>query len=250
MERLIESVENVKTLKYELKITERIKGVFKHYGSKIKLQCSPRKIYIYVKGVEVLWLEGKNNGDALVNPGAFPYVNLNLSPSGSLMTSEQHHTIHQIGFEYFKSIIEHTMTQVGDKFTTSFLYGGEEMVNNRSAYKMTILINDFTYVPYIIKKNENLISIARKLRVSEYMIKENNPTIKSYTAVKENQEIVVPNTYAKMTVIYIDKIHFVPLLTRVYDDKGLFESYEYLNLEINPIITNEEFTKDYKDYHF
>ena len=53
-----------------------------------------------------------------------------------------------------------------------------------------------------------------------------------------------------MTVLYIDKQYFVPLVTRVYDDKGLFESYEYLNLKVNPEIPEEEFTRKYKDYHF
>jgi LysM repeat protein len=248
--QLMKGVENVKTLKYDLKITERIDGQYKNYGSSIKLQRSPRKLYIYVKGAEVLWEEGKNNGDALVNPGAFPYINLNLSPFGSLMTSDQHHTIYEIGFDYFKGIIEYTITQIGDRFDKCFLYGGEEKLNGRSAYKITILDNDFALVPYIVKKGESLITIARKLRLSEYMIKENNKKIKNYHDVKEGQEIIVPTAYAKMTIIYIDKVSFVPLLTRVYDDKGLFESYEYLNLQVNSKIADEEFTKGYKGYHF
>lgn len=246
----MKGIENVKTLKYDLKITERINGQYKNYGSRIKLQRSPRKIYIYIKGAEVLWVEGENNGNALVNPGTFPYIDLNLSPYGSLMNADQHHTIHEIGFDYFKSIIEHTIEQSGDKFDKIFLYGGEEKINGHSAYKITILDNDFAMVPYIVKKGENLITIARKLKLSEYMIKEANKKIKNYHDVKEGQQIIVPNAYAKMTVIYIDKLYFVPLLTRVFDDKGLFESYEYLNLQVNPIISDEEFTKDYKDYHF
>lgn len=250
IDQLMKGIDNIKTLKYDLKITERIDGQYKNYGSSIKLQRSPRKLYIYVKGAEVLWIEGKNNGDALVNPGSFPYINLNLSPYGSLMTSDQHHTIHEIGFDYFKTTIEYSIKQIGDRFDKCFLYGGEEKVNGRAAYKVTILDNDFAFVPYVVKKGETLVTIARKLALSEYMIKENNKKIKNYNDVKEGQEITIPNAYAKMTIIYIDKVYFVPLLTRVYDDKGLFESYEYLNLQVNPKIADEEFTKDFKGYHF
>jgi outer membrane lipoprotein-sorting protein len=248
--QMMKALNNIKTLKYDLKISERIEGSLKNYGSSIKLQRFPRKLYIYVKGAEVLWVEGQNNGDALVNPGSFPYINLNLNPFGSLMTADQHHTIHEIGFDYFKGIIDHTIVQVGDKFDKYFLYGGEEKLNGRDAYKVTILDNDFAFVPYTVKKNETLITIARDLSVSEYMIRENNKKVKSYHDVKEGQQIVVPNAYAKMTVIYVDKLYLIPLLTRVYDDKGLFESYEYLNLQVNPKIADEEFTKLYKDYHF
>ena len=53
-----------------------------------------------------------------------------------------------------------------------------------------------------------------------------------------------------MTVIYIDKQTNLPLITRVYDDKGLFESYEYINLQLNPVIKDEEFSRKYKEYHF
>lgn len=249
--QMMKGIENAKTLKYDLKISERIDGRLKNYSSSIKLQRNPRKLYIYVKGVEVLWVEGKNNGEALVNPGSFPYINLNLNPRGSLMTNDQHHTIYEIGFDYFKSIIDFTIVQIGDKFEKFFLYGGEEKINGRNAYKVTILDNDFAFVPYTIKKGETLLTIARKLRLSEYMIKENNKHIKNYhDVIKEGEIIIVPNAYAKMTIIYIDKQYFVPLLTRVYDDKGLFESYEYLNLHVNPKIADEEFTKEYKDYHF
>jgi len=42
----------------------------------------------------------------------------------------------------------------------------------------------------------------------------------------------------------------VPVNNKVYDEKGLFETYEYYNLQINPSISDEEFTETYKDYNF
>lgn len=247
--QMFKAINEVKTLKYDLKISERIKGDLKIYGSSIKLQRTPRKLYVKIKNVEILWLEGTNKGQALVNPGAFPYVNLNLDPLGSLMNEDQHHTIHEIGFDYLKSILEHGVTTAGDKFEKIFLMNGLDKANGRDCYKISI-VNNFSFSNYTVKKNETLITIARKLYLSEYMILENNPTLKNYESVKEGTIIKVPSAYSKMTVIYIDKQTNLPLITRVYDDKGLFESYEYLNLQLNPVIKDEEFSRKYKEYHF
>jgi hypothetical protein len=250
IELMLKSVDSVKALKYDLKVSERVNGYLKSSESKVKLERSPRKLYLNVNGTEILWLEGRNNGDAFVNPNAFPYINLNLNPSGSLMISNQHHTIYEVGYDYFKDIIAFNAQQAGAKFDEIFLFEGEKKLDGRDTYKITVLNNNFTYVHYIVKKDETLISIARRLRLSEFMIKEYNKGISDYKDVREGQDIMIPNFYAKMTVMYIDKQNLLPILIRAYDDKGLFESYEYLNLQVNPKIAPEEFTKGYKDYHF
>ncbi|MEI8136565.1 MAG: hypothetical protein WCH21_04475, partial [Bacteroidota bacterium] len=81
----LKSIKEIKGLKYHLKITERGKKGFNSYESHVKFNRNPRQIYLYIKGIELLWLQGKNNGKALVNPNAFPYFNLNLDPMGNLM---------------------------------------------------------------------------------------------------------------------------------------------------------------------
>jgi outer membrane lipoprotein-sorting protein len=248
--QLMMGIENISTLRYDLRVSERVDGQLKSFTSRIKLQRFPRKVYIYIKGVEVLWVQGKNNGDALVNPGAFPYINLNLSPYGSIMTNGQHHTIYEVGFDYFKDVIEYNVSQSGGKFDQCFVYEGEEKFDGRDAYKITILNNSFKMVKYLVKKGETLITIARELRLSEYMIRERNKGIKSYSDIKEGMVIEVPSSYAKMTILYIDQHYFVPLSTRVYDDRGLFESYEYLNLQVNPVIPDVEFSRKFREYHF
>ena len=72
----------------------------------------------------------------------------------------------------------------------------------------------------------------------------------NYHDVKANQKIKVPNVYGKKMIIYIDKELFIPRIIKVYDEKGLFESYEYHDLQLNPKITEEEFTREYKGYGF
>ncbi len=250
IDKIFEAVDNVKTLRFNLQCNERINGRMTHYESKVKLQVSPRKLYLSLKGPEVLWIQGQNNGDALVNPGAFPYMNLNLDPYGSLMRKEQHHTIHEMGFQYMADILRDGMKKAGDKLDKYFVIVGEEKLNGRSCYKMAISFNDFAWVSYTVKKGENLNIIARKLRVSEYMILMNNPKVSWFNDLKEGQTIQVPNAYGKLTILLVDKEYLLPVSNKVFDDQGLFETYEYHDLIVNPTILPEEFTKDFKDYNF
>ena len=242
---VLESIAKIKTMRYNLQCNERIKGKMQHTESQVKLQISPRKLYLSLKGPEVLWLEGANDGDALINPGAFPYMNLNLDPLGSLMRKDQHHTIHEMGLQYLAEILKDGIRRAGDKFDKYFVVLGEEKYDGRDCYKLSIAFPDYTWKPYTIKKDETITSIARKLHVSEYMILEKNSEVSWFNDVKIGQIIQVPDAYAKLTILLIDKTLLLPVNNKVFDDKGLFETYEYYNLQINPPISSEEFTKDY-----
>ncbi len=250
IDKIFEAVDNIKTMRFNLQCNERIKGRMTHYESKVKLQVSPRKLYLSLKGPEVLWIQGQNNGDALVNPGAFPYMNLNLDPYGSLMRKDQHHTIHEMGFQYLADILKDGLKRAGDKLDKYFVIVGDEKLDGRDCYKLAISFPDFAWETYKVKKGESLTTIARKLRVSEYMVLMNNSKISWYNDVKEGQNIFVPNAYGKLTILLIDKEYMVPVSNEVFDDKGLFETYKYFDLQINTPIPAEEFSKTYKGYNF
>jgi outer membrane lipoprotein-sorting protein len=244
-----DAVDNIKTLRFNMQCNERIKGTLKHYESKAKLQTSPRKIYLSLKGPELLWIQGQNGGDAYVNPGTFPYINLNLDPYGSIMRKDQHHTIHEMGFRYLADIIKEGAIRSGDKMDKYFTFSGEEKFNGRTCYKLSISFPDFSWGPYVVKKGENLITIARKLKVSEYMILTYN-NLGWYDDIKEGQTIQVPNAYAKLTLLLLDKELLLPINIKVFDDKGLFETYEYSDLKVNQPIPDVEFSKEFPGYNF
>ena len=251
LQNTIAVIEKVKSLKFHLKVTERIKGKLKMTESYIKLNRSPRKIYMALKGPEVLWVEGKNDGKALVNPNGFPYMNLNLDPFGSIMRENQHHTINEIGFEYFADIIKNSIASAQDKFDLYFKCTGTLTWDSRECYFITAEYPDYKYSEYVVQKGETLTSIAGKLKVSDYMLLEiNSPKVSNYHDIKAGQKIKVPNVYGCKMILYIDKELLIPRVIKVYDEKGLFEAYEYHELEINPKIPDEEFTKGYKGYKF
>ena len=103
---------------------------------------------------------------------------------------------------------------------------------------------------YTVKGDEKLIAIAKKLNVNEYSIVDMNDNIDSYNDVSDGQEIYVPNDYAKKMTLYLDKEFLLPVMIKVYDDKGLYETFEYVDLKVNPSFSSDEFTEDYKEYKF
>lgn len=248
--RMLKASDGIRSLKFTFVCNERVEGQLLNMQSFIKLQTSPRQLYLKCIQAEVLYLEGKNNNQALVHPYSFPYFNVNLDPNHSFLRKGQHHSINEAGFGYFVNVLKQNLKKKGAEASLLFIYNGEEKFNSRPCYKITVLNNDFAFVDYKVKKQESIISVARKLNVSEYMILENNPQFNSYTDISEGDVIKVPNAYSKMTILFIDQQYYLPIGSRVYDDKGLFESYEYNSLQINPVISEEEFTKQFKDYRF
>jgi hypothetical protein len=247
----LKAIREVKGLKYHLKITERGKRGYNFYESWVKFNRNPRLIYLYIKGIEVLWLQGKNDGKALVKPNSFPYFNLNLDPMGNLMRQDQHHTLNEMGYDYFAGIIQHTVDKLGNKFDDYFELAGEERINNRPCYKILINNKDFGYTDYVIGEGESITSIARKFYIAEYMILEKNPRYKDYFDILKKGEVIkIPTWYCKNVVLYVDQLYYLPICIRVLDEKGLFEEYNYHFLQVNPRFEEGEFTRTYKGYGF
>jgi outer membrane lipoprotein-sorting protein len=166
------------------------------------------------------------------------------------MRKDQHHTIHEMGIHYMGDILKDGLLKAGNNVEKHFVLQGEEIYNGRACYRLSIAFSDFLWENYTVKKLETITSIARRLHVSEYMVLEKNTSANWYNDIKEGENILVPTVYAKLTMLLIDKETFLPLSNKVFDDKGLFETYEYVNLQVNPAIAPEEFTKDCKEYHF
>ncbi|QHT70465.1 DUF1571 domain-containing protein [Rhodocytophaga rosea] len=252
--QMLSATEQVNTLTFKLKKGERVNGKMVTGEQDVKYMHAPRKTYAYLhspsKGTEVLWVAGANNGKVLVKPTSFPYVSVSLSPYGSIIRKNNHHTVHQVGFDYVAAIIRNLAKKSADQFDTYFQYQGEATFDNRTCYKILIDYIPYQYITYTVQPNEDLTSIADKLFVSDYMIKEINPEVDDYEDVESGQQIKVPNAYARKTILYIDKETHLPLVQKMYDEKGLFSQYEFYNLKLNPSLAPAEFSRDYEAYNF
>mgnify|MGYP003869910657 CR=1 FL=1 len=253
-DKMMVSIANVKTLKFRLVKNERMNnGKMAAGDQQVKMQVNPFKCYLKIakpnEGAEVLYIKGTNNNNALVNPNAFPYINLNLDPYGDILRTDQHHTIHELGFVYTGELLKDAHDRYKAKIDEFMKNEGIIKWDGRDVYKIVLDNKEYKMVDYTALAGEDLIKIARKKKVGEYNLLEIN-SLKNYTSVKAGQVIKVPITYAKRIVVYIDKQTYLPIYQELYDNKGLMATYEYHNLVVNPVIAEEEFTKGYKDYGY
>ncbi len=251
LEDVFKSIDNAKTLTYQMTYSERLATDQLHTDSNfVKIQQAPRKIYVKMSdGTEVLWVDNFNKNRAYVHPAQFPYTTMSLDPDGSLMRKDQHHSVAATGYSYFEDVLKHTKNSFGNEYASHFLFMGEVNFKGISCYNLQVIVPDFKYVPYKVLPNETVLTIAKKLGLSEYMIMAHNK-IPSFTSVTPGQTIMVPNTYAKQMTLYIDKTTTLPVFIKVEDEKGLFEEYTFRHITVNPVLTDEEFTRKNKEYHF
>ena len=60
----------------------------------------------------------------------------------------------------------------------------------------------------------------------------------------------IPNDYCPKMIMAIDQKRMIPLSIKVFDEKGLYEHFEYDNVVLNPRFDPMEFTEDYPGYGF
>lgn len=219
--------------------------------SSVKLNREPFKIYTRQEhpntGLEVLYTE--DDSKALINPNGFPWFNLRLDPLGARMRKNQHHTILESGYDHFISILEHLFEKYDDRINdiTSL---STTTWKDRECWVVEFNNPDFAYVDYYVTGDENVLSIANKLKINGYMILQLNSDISAYDELLTGKTITVPTDYSARMTLIIDKQMNVPLVMKVYDEKGLYEVYEYSEININPPLRSEEFTEDYPEYGF
>jgi outer membrane lipoprotein-sorting protein len=251
--KMMGTINNINTLSFKLDKTERIKGKMMPGSQDVKLNVKPFKVYLKVhvpnQGAEVLYIEGQNGGNAKVNPNAFPYMTLNLDPDGDILRKDQHHSVKELGFAYTGDLLNHVYTKYKDKINEYVKINGDITYDGRSCWNVTLANKEYKIENYTVQTGEDVLKIARKLRLDEYALLELN-NIKDFDDVKAGQTIKVPNTLCKQIEMYIDKETYLPLYQKLYDEKGLMAVYEYSKLKINPKFKPEEFTEDYSEYKF
>lgn len=246
--RLTTAISNLKSLRAVVDARERIGSKYIPAVSTIKLTTKPLQIYLKnQKGVEVLYVTGQNNGNAWVYPAAFPYVTLSLDPKGALMRRDQHHTALQIGFGTISDLLEGSDKLLDKSFNRSFRYVGDSMTQRRACYVLRSDYPQFRYISYKASRNETPATVAARYGCGEYRILERN-NLGTGSQLSEGQVIQVPNAYARRTVVLVDPKSFLPISVTVYDDRGLYERFEFSNVIANQPILAEEFQKSYKGY--
>lgn len=254
VDNMIRSMDNIVTLSGRIKRRERVKGTMEPGDLRFKLMMKPYKIYVYNfapdEGAELLLVKGSNSDKVLVHPNKFPWINISLDPESSELTKNGHHPVTAVGFEYTNQVVKHLLAKYGEDFDKYVTYGGRENWYGKSMHVLKITYDDYKYENYTVKAGENLFDIDAKLHVPAYKLIEINSGVDDFTDVKAGQVIKVPNVYAKEMVIMVDPDNYLPVVQLIFDDKGLFEKYEYSELKVNPRFSTKDFLEDNEEYGF
>ncbi|MFD2783954.1 DUF1571 domain-containing protein [Hymenobacter rubripertinctus] len=246
--RLSSTIENLKTLRCNVRAQERIGGVYQQARTEMKMTFKPYKVYLRnQKGVEVLYVTGQNNGDAWVYPNSFPYVTLSLDPEGSIMRKSQHHSALEAGYGTIAEMLDGSDQRLTPGFEKTFRYTADTIVQGRAAYVLRSVYPQFRYVSYKPTKAESTRAIAEKFGCGEYRILERND-LSPGTVVPAGKMLQVPNAYGRRVLLCVDQKLFLPLVVQVHDDKGLFEKFEFNDVVANQPIPAPEFAKGFKGY--
>lgn len=258
---MFKEVNSIKSFSMTMYTKERIKDEIREEKSFFKVRMTgygtnnakPYKIYFKqyypLKNYEGLYIEGQNENMVLLSPEGFPWFNFSLDPNGHKMRISHHHPIMHTGYQHLVSILEYLAEKYKDNINDIIQKESTVRINKRVCYKIIYENPAFRYINYTVKKDEDLISIAAKRHINDYMILELNG-LEDYHAVKQGDAIIIPNDYAKKMILYLDTNTKLPYIIKVFDDKGLFEEYRFEDVVINPEFNNSEFTTEYPDYQF
>jgi len=247
-----DSIAAIKTVRFKITAIERIQDHYVKVVSEDKLQTKPRKLYLLnrEKKLEILYVEGLNNNKAIVKPNTFPYLTLKLNPLGSLMRKNQHHTIHELGFDFIAKTIDLAISKEKENGAKSVSYIGMQTKNGYKCHLFVYETKDFTYTDYTTTVEESVADIAAKLHANDYIIRTKNNLYNEFGNLKVGTRLKIPLYYCKKAVLYLDEKTLLPINVSVFDDLGLLENYDFTDIILNKPIDTKEFTQDYKDYHF
>lgn len=250
---MVEASNAIKSLRYETVIRERFDNEYIVKTNVFKINIKPFKIFfnenILGMKIEGLYCEGSNNNQILICTKGFPWVQISVDPRSEKARKNHHHTIFEAGFESYVKILHSIKEKHRLNFSQIISYQGLVEINNKMCHKIVMNIPDYKIQPYLVKNGENITSIANKFFINDYYIVEFNK-LKNYNSIQAGNIIKIPNYYGKRFVFYLYNNNHLPALIEIYDDKGLYASYNYSNLEINPHFSNLEFSTTNPLYHF
>lgn len=253
VKEVFKSTQEIRSMSYEFVRHERINGKMFENTAYIKMQKKPTKIYYKElapnNGLEVLYPHPDDYLKALVNPNGFPYMNLKLDPKGEMMRRNQHYTLLDAGYDGVISVLEYLFYKYKNQINDLVDYKGLALVDGKTCDMIVMDNPHFKYVNYAVSGGETVASIAKKYRLSEYMIREKNKEL-YLDDLKSGDILRLPTDYSARMALYIDVDRRIPLKIEIYDEQGLFEKYEFKNVKLNPEFSDQEFLDTYSDYNF
>ena len=251
LHQMFDSVKKIRTVSYRVDAIEREQNEFHRVHSEIKLQCQPRKLYLINpdRKLEILYDETLDHDKALVKSPTLSFLSLMLDPTGTLMRKNQHYSIHELGFDF---VVKALALIIGKDpaGTANFIWHGKVVKNKRLCALIEYKNTQFSYVTYTVGNKETVSSIAAKLLVNEHIVRYKNNLLNDFAYLKPGRELLMPNLYLKRAMLYVDDKTYLPVSITAYDDKDMFECYDFSGVEVNKAFSPSDFDRNNKNYHF
>lgn len=247
---MLDSIKKIKSYEFDLKALERVeKGEYLSAESFIKMNESPKAIYFRneKKKISVMYVAGANENKALVKAKSLFNTAISLDPYGNMMRKNQHYTIHELGFGYFAKTITAALLKDKTHISSNLKLIGKKVINGKSCIGLNFEDPEFHYFDHVTGKNESVNSLASKFNVGEYQIRLKNELHSFYGTIKQGKKLKIPSNYCKRIVLYVDEHTLLPVTITIFDEVGLYENYEYINVKTNKKFTSDDFGKFYKD---
>lgn len=249
--QMYDTIRTIRTTQLTVTSIERLGIKYNKAVAEIKVLTSPRKVYFHnrEKKVEVLYDSEHIGSKALVKVHSFPYMSLSLDPAGNMMRKNQHYTLHELGFAFIGKSVALTIAKDKEGLS-NFVYHGKHPKNGYNCHLIEYKNDAYTYINYTVTEKETASSLASKLCVNDYLLRNRNDLLNDFGYLKKGRVLSVPTLYCKRAVLYIDEKLMLPVSIHLFDEAGLFESYEYTDVHINKGFKPNEFDRNNKEYGF
>ena len=241
MQKALTAMGSVKTLTYKFYSQERFKGgVIEKSEVDFKIIASPFKVYADAKLPEAAQLkyEPAKSSEVNVKKGI---LKVNLKPTAGLLMKQQHNPISRSGFAHMKKILDKSVAaRKGEDLNQFVKLIGSVNYDGKDCYKIELNDTKYGTTEYTIKEGETIWKICEAKAIPEYKVKELNNWM-DYDDMTAGKKIKIPTSYAKKTTLYIDKTTNLPIYHKMEDDKGMYETYEFKSLKLNPTLTTADF---------
>lgn len=240
LEQMHQKMESLTSHRYHLKLEERRLENTTH---KAEMYISVKEHPLQVKaellapqeGILVEYNEQIDKHHAVITPQKWiPSVNFRRNIDGSLLR-RGHYSIHETSLTYFDKLIqraEQLLEQRGVYQQALYLKGMAQL-EGQACFQIELIDPQYQLRWYRVKPGESLLSIAREQVLNPYKILELNAGLESYGVLNSGQEIRIPSSIGQRCVIWVDQHNYLPRQIEVYDEKGLFERYSFLDIQLH-----------------
>ena len=206
----------------------------------------PFKVYLRfiepLEGREGIYVRGWNQNKIRLHRGSAFHFNVNWYPRSRGAMRDNHYPVTSFGVERMLDFITSNFERGVKRGDATFTISDGDLVDGEPTWCIEIKTKPGEGRYVTVNADENLWQLAKRTHQNMYVILHHNGNVASPTDIREGQKIFVPYHYASRGKYFISKRSLLAVKAVSWDHYGkLYESYEYIKLDLNPGLTDADF---------